>query len=321
MTKKKFFKTTKMKELKKDILDKYSLKRIEMLGSSGNFDTSKCVNKDGYFYIIKIRREKSKETMEKFSKEISVNKALSNNKDSKIEFPKFVDCQINKKPEWLIYKYINGRPAGQWNYFNPQELNKIFNNLNYVILFLLKTKVIEKEFKQIRHTEMFNDFKKCQKTLKQFFTKNEIKKGIEIIKQSKKLLNKTKLILTHGDLHPANIIITKNNKISIIDWFDSQLNNRVYDATCLWFKLWNYPEKQKLFLVNFLKNINNKKEFEKLFKINQIRLTPKMLEVANDVKKSLLENQIQEKNKLNKLIKYLIENYKNIIYDQSRKYN
>ena len=313
MSKKKFFKTKKMKQIKKQVLDEYALEKVEMLGSSGNFDTSKCKDKKENFYILKIRREKSKHSKEKFLKEIFVNQILSKNKNSKIEFPNFINSQFIKKPEWLIYQYVEGYSVGQWNYFYSKDLNKIFDNLQHIILTLLKIKINNKKFKPIKYKEIFDSFKKYQKILKFFFTKDEIKKGKKIIEENKKLLNKTKLVLTHGDLHPANIIITNNNKLSLIDWYDVQLNNFAFDTTYLWFKLWNYPEKQNNFLKNITKNIKNKKEFEVLFKINQVRLTPKMLEVAKDVRTSLSKNQKKEIVKTEALINWLINNYKNII--------
>jgi thiamine kinase-like enzyme len=331
---KKYFLATKIKATKNNILKKYHFSAAsKQLGTSGNFDTTKCVRDNKEHCILKIR--KNKKYKKDFLKEIYVNQLLSKHRAKKhsITFPKYIGSNTKTSPEWLVYQYVEGLNAGGWYNFDAKKLNVISKKLPSMIILLSKISLQTDQFQKIRHKEILQGFKRYQKILKKYFTDAEIQKGQEIINKNKKLLNSTKLILTHGDLHPGNIILTPQKQLTIIDWSDSHLNNRAYDAAFIWFELWNQPKHQKQFLNTLLQKISagdgsasggkNKKEFQELFIINLIRLTPKMLEVVSSGHKYF--NQLKKKSKtwskhqqrshqtVKNAIKYFISNYKKII--------
>jgi len=51
--------------------------------------------------------------------------------------------------------------------------------------------------------------------------------------------------LTHGDLHPANIIIDGDDT-TLIDWENVHWDNHAYDLVSIWLRLWNFPQRDLL---------------------------------------------------------------------------
>ena len=325
MHKKKLFPVSKIKQTEKYIFKKHHLSLVYPFVTSRFFRTMRCVNENGEHFLVKIRAEKSSSTNKKFLKEIYLNKYLhkNQNNNSQLVFSEYFASNVENSPEWLIYRFREGKQVGWWYNFYDKQLNKVYSFLPKIIISLSKFKIDQSKFDKNKYQEAVEQYNKYTRLMRKFFKASEIEQGRRILANHKKELGSPKLALTHGDLNPTNIILTDRGKINIIDWFDAHLNNRAYDAAFLWLILWNHPSKQKLFLKTLLKNVTNKKEFATLFKLDLIILTPKMLDVVNDVLvhyqnkkkrgKKLTKTNIKEIAFLKRAHKYFISHFHKII--------
>lgn len=214
------------------------------------FYTTPAFDKDNNKFILKIRIEDYPETKETFGWERFFVRYFNEIDTKNLYTAEFIKSG-ELPPEWMIYKYVEGKAAG-----NMCEINK-----NIVSEF-----PIEKVVKSIISL--------------QNLTKNAI-----IRKEIKTLPDKNKTqsysVLVHGDFHPGNIIIQKN-KVVIIDWAYIHLNNYLYDIAFLWLLLWNHSELQNKLLKTFKKLSPIKDSFEEIFNLNIKEITPKMFRIVKD---------------------------------------
>ena len=74
--KKQFFTDKKIFKTKDDILENKKIRILSKMGLSGDFHTLHCKDEKNNFYVLKIRKEKSKITKQRFLTEIYLLKNL-----------------------------------------------------------------------------------------------------------------------------------------------------------------------------------------------------------------------------------------------------
>jgi len=278
--------------------------------------------------VFKMRIENYYETRNFFRKEIKINKLFTRcyNKEKNLFVPKYIDGNCKQSPEWMIYDYIEGKTAGDYyNGFYKETLSK-FPIKNFIkgvktthtMSSLINNKnLINLEKKGYIYYRKEYDIYKDR--LKPFFSKKEIDKAKDIFISYKHLLDKKCAIVTHGDLHPGNIIITHNNQIAIIDWFYVHLNNMAFDIAFLYMEMWQNKKVRNKILNDFAKVFSkNEPEFSELFRLSVLRIAPQKINVLYDSIKNKQDNKPSyyknlSKNGIKKL-ECLLKNFETALY-------
>lgn len=198
-------------------------------------------------YILKICVDKKKEAF--FKKEIDITRFLSK-KQSQNRYLKTVNFYKGGYSPfyWFSYTYQPGMELDGWFCFkkiNKKMLIEILkalkelNNLTNYLPLSLKKNLFRFTFKNC--LKEIDAFSKIKINYFKSLDFNQLKKYIY---QNKKEFRKKKLVLSHGDLHPGNLILSPSNKIFILDWSNAQLNFSFYDLSYLWLALWLNPQLQ-----------------------------------------------------------------------------
>ncbi|MDO8512940.1 MAG: phosphotransferase [bacterium] len=180
--------------------------------------------------------------------------------------------------EWLMCEYINKKTVGSSNiiYDTPQkeEINQIINLLIKIQSFPIEdfckshhwTKnLIWMDFD--KYHMIFHRFKnKKSRILKEILGEELMEKADEIILDSKDLLDGSCTLFTHGDFHPANIII--NDHAIAIDWETLHIDNCAWDLTTLWMRMLERPEERKFLLQKFYQKTRQNEFFPELFRLS-----------------------------------------------------
>lgn len=291
------------------------------------FYTALCLNKKtGKKVIFKMRIEDYPQTRDFFRKEIRINQLFANLYKGKkdLSVPRFLKGDWKKTPEWMLYDYIEGETAGDfYNGFGKRALAK-FSAADFVnalgsahkLSFLAKKKnIIKLEKKGYRwHKQEFNKYKA---RLNPFFSEKEIEKADEILDSNRKLLDEKCEIITHGDLHPGNIIITPRNKIALLDWFYVHLNNIAYDLAYVYLDIIDKKARKKL-LSEFIKRlVKDKEEFSALFQASILKIATQKINVLFDSFQSKKETKIEYRRHLTasgfRKLEYNINDFKNAL--------
>ena len=218
-----------LEKLKKYNIFEDELLSLEKLLNQGFNNTSYLLKTSKNSYIIRV-----------FKSNDSVN--ISRNFEYTIQKRAFKQ-NIASKPiflnnEFMIYEYAQG--------IHKTKLSKIdIKNLILKIKKYHNFKIKEKTY------DLYKDFKNYEKILKDIKSKKLLAESFKILRKLKKY--KTKIVLSHHDLNPKNIIFNKYN-IKIIDWEYSGANDRFFDlaSICIEFSL--NKEEEKLLLKNYFKN-------------------------------------------------------------------
>ena len=258
-----------------------------------HFFTALIKTKSGEKAFLKVRLQKSRETIKDFKKEIvfyQIFKKRFQNKKRKILFPEIISWGKYKNLLWYLKKYQEGTLGGLMGKdfgFKSKFLKSASpNNLAEGI----------KDYQSIpsRLTKKLSlysqgswwywqDFNFYQKTFlkkflysdlnQNFFKEDDLGLIKKIIKNNKKLLDKEANFLCHGDFYPNNVLLTPSKKILILDWEKSTLNNPSLDVAFIYLNAWRDKNWQKIFLKSYLRDKRDKNKFKKLFQISLISLS------------------------------------------------
>jgi len=154
---------------------------------------------------------------------------------------------LNLNRSFMITEFINGTHKYQ---LNNKELIKFIKTIKKFHTFKIEKK--EYDFKK--------DFKAYRDRLKDRSSKKLIKESLRELKKIEQYPKK--LVLTHHDLNPKNIIFTKNN-IKIIDWEYAGVNDLFFDLASVCYEFNLSKEQQQLLLNTYFKKIT-KKDISKL---------------------------------------------------------
>ncbi|MFA7170717.1 MAG: phosphotransferase [Candidatus Paceibacterota bacterium] len=253
------------------------------------FYTAPCRDKKGDKVVFKMRTEDYQETKASFRREIKINQLFTKfyKRSNKLSVPKFVKGDSEHVPEWMVYEFIEGYEAG--DFYNGLEKGNIGKFPLEDLISGIKNMQKMSAFAQGEinlKTQKYIDFKKAYEkyrgNLSPFFAQEEIEKGGEILQSGKKLLDEKSGIITHGDFHPGNLIITPGEKAAIIDWYYVHLNNMAFDIAFFYLEI-SDREFQKQVLGKFFEKMKvDKTEFWHLFRLDILRLVPQKINVFYD---------------------------------------
>ncbi len=293
------------------------------------FYTVLCLDKKSKKKVIfKMRTENYSETRDFFRKEIRINQLFASARKNKknLSVPRFLDGNWKSAPEWMLYDYIEGETAGDfYNGFGRKALAK-FSVVNFIsaieaahkLSFLAKKKNLIKLDKK-GYGWYKQEFNKYSARLKPFFSEKEIEKAGEILDSHRKLLDEKCEIITHGDLHPGNIVITPQNQIAILDWFYVHLNNIAFDLAYVYLDIIDKKTRKKLLDEFTNKLVKNKEEFSALFRSSTLKIAPQKINVLFDSFQSKKETENEYRKHLTasgfKKLEYNLKDFEKALYN------
>jgi len=226
-------------------------------------------NQKGAKFFIKIRLSDTKQQKEFFFQSYWLGYTLNKHKPSLYHLtPKLLDGQIKNNIDYLLYQYIKGKNMGSRRYHDVFKFKK--EDLVNIVKIHQAIKEIPnqwfpKTFRK-RKAEFYQflileDIPFNEKSLAQVYSQQEINQ-IHALSQNKRildLLSKNTNTLQHGDLQAPNFLKTKKGRLLILDFDQSSLTNRFYDAAYFYNHAFRKPRLRDALLKAFvgLKRLNN----------------------------------------------------------------
>jgi len=255
------------------------------------FYTAPCKNKKGEKVIFKMRTEDYRETKEFFRREIKINQLFtkSSKKTGSLSVPKFMKGDAEHIPEWMVYEFIEGYESG--DFYNGFEIRNIksFSIGSFIEAMksvhempIFRENGAGLKLQKETHKDFEKAYQKNKERLSPFFSEKEINRAGEVLKSYRELIDEKGDMLTHGDFHPGNLIITPEKKVAIIDWYFVHLNNAAFDIAFLYLEITDKKFRDKI-LQKFIEElVGNKEEFMALFRLDILRLVPQKITVLYD---------------------------------------
>lgn len=278
--------------------------------------------------IFKLRRIWRHRYKEKLKTEILTGEVLNEKKMATdlFQFRHIILYSISY-PQWSVSGYREGEKAlgkkcRHWcfseEFYKIISPQKMFDILNFWqeritdFVSLNKHKFLY-NFKRYYFLQDYKDFKKDSYfylkqhlknniNLRKVFNESDEKIGGMILKKFKNIIESNNKYICHGDMHPGNFLIYKN-EVSIIDLEATHLDIPFVDFVFVWSACWNNIKWRKKVMELFLKNGKNKEMFNIFFNLNIVRFTPHFL-----INIKIIPGN--EKN-LNKALGILRDDYKN----------
>ncbi len=287
------------------IYQRYHLKPLYLMSTSGNFVVIQAQNKERQKFIIKLRRKKSLDARQQFIKEITFFQFLIRARLKNSCLPDKLIVQTKKQPEFIIYSYINSYPLNGYYFYIGRRRKDEFYQTNLGAYLSQLQSLTPRFLKQhpkiklpvLKFKQLFKQFEEEQKKCRHLSNKliGQVKK---ILLQEKNSFDQAPLVLTHADFNPKNILI-KNGLISLIDWSDLSLANPLYDLALLSLALWEDPELATNWKYQNLSALNADVNKQKLFLLNQLIIIPRFINIIddsiaglkNDLKNGLINQQ------------------------------
>lgn len=231
--------------------------------------------------------------------------------------PVYLNSQ-SKEVEWIMYQFIDQEPAGSsninYNKPNKKDILKIVALLQDMQAFPIQefcqthpwTKKINKmDFE--RYHAFFHKMLRRRKEITNILGKDLIDQADKILIANKRTLDNSCSIFSHGDLHPANIII--GQQAIAIDWEELHIDNVSSDIVDLWFRMINHRRLRRFLLLEFAKVTKQSKIFPQLFQLNLLARLPEEIGMWSDLLKKPIIASPNEK----ELKKYLDICYSNFV--------
>lgn len=164
--------------------------------------------------------------------------------------PKYISHGKHGELRWLTYKYAEGTVLGA---SHLTETGTVLNRIAGLTPAIrqLSTHQIAKGLELRRHDAKFyrDQLHAILKVQGDHISKYLSTEVIDFIKRlnekNSHLLDTYCKYLTHGDLHPANIIINGDDT-TLIDWENVHWDNHAYDLVSIWLRLWNFTQRDLL---------------------------------------------------------------------------
>ncbi len=308
----------------KAILKKQKLIEIKNVSSHFHNYCSICLNKEKKLVYLKVRLYPKLVSQENFAKEVITNKFLSEkfHRNRFFIVPKYYNSELKKWPQWMIREYTAGRRMGDVWGFNPKFIKRISPKELADILDFIRNNISNEFKKRIRgqRAKLFQKWTSSE--YRKYFLKYLIlsrksigrqqrEKTIEIFSRYKEFFIKNNNYLTHGDLHPGNVIYNKKWLV-LHDWKYAHWDNPYFDFTFVWLLLWlNKNWRKKLFALE-LNRASSKEIFWKSFHLSVLELVPKMISIfmqASQISRADRKRGIKEIIKsFNAALDYLSQN-------------
>lgn len=296
-----------VKEKIKEITKKFNLK-IRESRKTVDFLTVFCQNKIKEKFVLKISRRGRKDVKTSIKKEAAISNFFTKNQKEENFCLEFVSSGISQ-PEWFLYKFLKGGALG-----SAYEIERKFLKESLIDNVLSNISILQENFDRIelragKKIDFNPDIREkiehtrnmAFRSFKNSFSKN-IKANLEFFEKE---FPKTKLRLSHNDLHPGNIIINKN-KIFFIDFSRAELNSPYFDFIVFILCGWKNPEWIKTSIKKLCEKFPNLKnsdsEERAILKLSLIEAAAKLTAHANPKNNSIKENLNAESAK-----KYFLE--------------
>ena len=280
------------------ILQKHDLKKFKTVRQIDGLAIRSFVvvakDSSGTKYMVKFFESKDEEALKRFKDEIAHIRFLKSSLRTKYKewIPTIKWAFTKDENPYYIYKYVEGQPLGKfvddfgikWGQFTEKNFNEFigfFDNLANL------TDISKKSVGQIRNW----GFRTSQKEIQYYFENvNELLPG-EIYDEIKTFIDNYghnafyKLILSHRDLYPENILLKKSNPNAFVflDWEYLSYVPVGFDAAFLYLLFWREEFWQsKVFSYYYGKyskkaNTKSKKTFEMSFRFCLIVLSVRFL--------------------------------------------
>ncbi len=235
---------------------------------SGRFITFFAIDIHKKIYILKFPLFKKDRKM--FRREISLMEDLK-----KEDFlPKIIDKEMDKELIWLLYALVPGKPAGKFS--KELSFSKFCFNDNFIDDCIANMRKMRESKKIVKTRHYKMDSKKYSNKLSNLISeaekvgKKQLPKKLyqaeNFLQKNIKIFDKDKVVFSHNDLHPGNLIIN-NHKVFFIDFEHACLNNIAFDFCFFYVLLWLKPRLQQRFYNKFWESLEEKdrREFEFIF--------------------------------------------------------
>lgn len=284
--------------------------------------------------IFKLRRVWRSYSIEGLKREILMERILNNNElaDKPFQYRNIILYDI-KYPQWVVYEYKEGEKAlGKkcrhrfWcfseDFYKIVSSQKMCEVLNFwqdkiTDFVFTSSQLFPYRFKKYGFSEIYKDFSKDSDFYFKYYLKNNIgmkkvfnekdrKNGKKIFKKFQAVIESNNSYICHGDLHPGNFLIYKD-EIVIIDFDKVHIDIPYVDLVFVWFASWNNPKWRNDLLLLLDKN-NNSRVANILFNLNFVRFMPHFIiniEVILDGEKNTNQALSILKNDYQKAIKFL----------------
>jgi aminoglycoside phosphotransferase (APT) family kinase protein len=241
--------------------------------------------------VLKARLQLDREVKRDLEREINLYRFLREIiSGKKMPFPRVISQGNFRGLQWYLREFQPGKLAGQMDKDHgfrkeflkkipPEKFVKIVRALQNLDHKEIKKKGIDphggwwywQDFNFYRRTFLKNFFR--SELSAGFSGKDAAKKTAEILRGSKKFLDKEARHLSHGDLYPNNILVGQSGKISFLDWGLGNLNNQSFDVAFIYLNAWRGEKWREKFLGLYLEEIKNRRKFARLYRISLISLT------------------------------------------------
>lgn len=298
------------------VIKKHNFEPEHLMSTSGEFFVM-TLRRGNKKFLIKIRKNKGSLARKKFINEIATIKFLNKIYSKKLLLPKIFVSQTKTSPEYFIYEYIKGFPLNNFYISIGKRLTDKFLQTNFIEIFhnlhLLKIPA-NIALQKNTFVNNYKIFKGNQLVLKKYISNQLIKKINVLLINQARFFNNTPLVLSHGDINPKNIVLSKN-KLALIDWSEVHLNNQLFDLSSLYLFAWNRPDIKTVIKDYIFGNHHQLINSYHLFLLNRLILIPKNIQTMEN---SILGLSLDKKNKiilpeteikLKKIAKQAIANY------------
>lgn len=237
---------------------------------SGRFLNFLGKDEDKNLYSLKfVLYLKDKKT---FANEVKISQYLIKHG---IDFiPTIVGSGYDKAPPWYLYRIVKGRMSGTFSYTYSFS-DSFYKNTNIPRLFASHLAVFRSVTKTnqdiptwtsgVYKRRLSGMYKKLSNH-PQAFTDPVVEKAYHLFRKKSPILNTISPYLTHADLHPANIIYSKN-KLYFIDFEHISFANSAFDFCFGYIFSWNNQTFQEKLMRAFRKTLTEKEreEFDRVF--------------------------------------------------------
>jgi len=245
-----------------------NLNFIEKLSIRKNFEKGYYIVRgdiNGRDVLLKIIPNKDKDRVDKFTRELTVDKIIDKHNEyidrPLINVTEILTSGKNKDYFWVIRKYYPGtslaRLEGTRSFLGYDRIRPKF--------IISRKKIVSQIVESISALqELTNDFRKLGVKKRSFQSRynndieknslNQLEKKLSVDltnhrdifnRISDKYLSREQLVATHADLSPANIIVRNDGKLFLSDFERFCFDNYTLDFAYLWLFLYRYSKWQK----------------------------------------------------------------------------